>query len=149
MNTTSQPPDEKLTLTQELPAPAKKVFQAWTTPNALHRWFAPSDQFQTPIAEVDLHVGGHYRIGMIAPDGSPHTVAGRYIQIVPNQKLAFTWQWQVGGSTPNETTVTLDFTESNNVTTLTLTHTHFPTTESKDHHQQGWTGVLDRLKRNL
>src|SRR2546427_12616018 len=61
-------------------APREKVFQAWTRPEELKRWSAPGD-LTTPVAEVDLRVGGRYRIDMRAPDGTLHRVTGTYREV--------------------------------------------------------------------
>ena len=63
-----------LRLTRTYAAPPEKVYAAWTDPQALKRWFAPSDDFQTPEVEADVRVGGRYRIVMRSPDGEWHRV---------------------------------------------------------------------------
>src|SRR5438445_13670197 len=88
-------------------APREKVFQAWTRPEDLKRWSAPGD-LTTPVAEVDLRVGGRYRIDMRAPDGTLHRVTGTYREVDPPNRLVYTWQWE---TTPGatETLVTVAF----------------------------------------
>ena len=83
MATTASHQDTTLHITRTFAAPQEKVFQAWTDPKELTRWFKPSDDFSTLPAEVDLRVGGQYRINMKAPDGSPHTVVGTYREVNP------------------------------------------------------------------
>src|SRR2546422_7814419 len=80
-------------------APREKVFQAWTRPEDLKRWSAPGD-LTTPVAEVDLRVGGRYRIDMRAPDGTLHRVTGTYREVDPPNRLVYTWQ---GETTPGAT----------------------------------------------
>ena len=98
-----------LQLKRTFPAPREKVWKAWTTPEALKRWFAPSDEYSTPTAQVDLRVGGGYRIEIYAPDGTPHIVVGNYEEIQAPEKLVFTLSWE-GGPVQN-TRVTVDFHE--------------------------------------
>jgi uncharacterized protein YndB with AHSA1/START domain len=57
-----------LTMTRLIPAPQDIVFNSWTVPTEIKRWWSPAG-FTTPVAEVDLRVGGIYRIGMKSPDG--------------------------------------------------------------------------------
>src|SRR5436309_16019127 len=71
-------------------APREKVFQAWTRPEDLKRWSAPGD-LTTPIAEVDLRVGGRHRIDMRAPDGTLPPVTGTYRDVAPPTRLAYRW----------------------------------------------------------
>ena len=139
----------RLRITRTFPAPRERVFRAWTDPAALKKWFAPGDDYATPIAEVDLRVGGRYRIQMRSPKGNLHTVAGVYREVTPPEKLVFTWSWQEGGMDVGETLVTVEFRDRGNSTELILTHERFPTAETRDEHRKGWTGCLDRLPQAL
>lgn len=148
-------PDTTLRITRTFAAPREKVFRAWTDPKELKRWFAPSDDFSTPIAEVDLRVGGKYRIQMKAPDGQVHTMHGTYREVTPPAKLVFTWAWEEVGCggpemTPEqETLVTLEFHDRGGTTEIILTHEFFPTVKARDSHDEGWTGCLNRLEKTL
>ncbi len=127
-------------------APAK-VYRAWTDPQAMSRWFAPSDAFSIPHAEADVRVGGRYRIVMRAPDGEQHDVSGVYREVVPNEKLVFTWAWR---STPErESLVTVALRPAGGGTELTLTHEQFFDEEARDKHQHGWAACLGRLASAL
>lgn len=153
MATRTATQETTLRLQRTFAAPRDQVFKAWTDPQALTRWFAPSDAFTTPIAEVDLKVGGRYRIQMKAPDGQFHTVAGVYREIVSPSKLVFTWAWEDGGCgskvvMPNvETVVTVEFHQRGPATEMTLTHEYFPNAEERDRHGEGWTGCLSQLAK--
>ena len=66
-----------LTIRRTLAAPRELVFRAWTEPDRLSQWWGAGPGFTTPIAEVDLRVGGKYRLGMQAPDQEePYLVCG-------------------------------------------------------------------------
>ncbi|MCZ6798895.1 MAG: SRPBCC domain-containing protein [Nitrospirae bacterium] len=141
-----------LHITRTFKAPREKVFEAWTNPEALKRWFGPSDDFSTPGAEVDLQVGGHFRIQMKAPNGEEHTVGGVYREIQVPEKLVFTWSWEAGGGCggsemdePIETLVTVEFSERGNETEVILTHECFANADQRDKHNEGWSGCLARL----
>ncbi len=86
-----------LRITRRFAAPRDKVFQAWTDPEALKRWFAPSEDYSTPQAEVDLRAGGTYRIQMKAPDGAIYAVKGTYKDVQPTKRLVFSWAWEGSG----------------------------------------------------
>jgi uncharacterized protein YndB with AHSA1/START domain len=135
--------DTALQIKRTFAAPREKVFRAWTDPEALKKWCAPSDEFSVPTAEVDLRVGGKYRIAMKAPDGNLYVAIGTYREILSPRKLVFTWTWE--GSDMPDTLVTLDFHERGSATELVLTHEFFPNVEQRDKHQHGWTGCLNRL----
>jgi uncharacterized protein YndB with AHSA1/START domain len=138
-----------LTLTRHIKAPPQRVFAAWTQPEALKVWFGPSDDYELVVSEVDLRVGGAYRLVLKSPadKGETHGVSGVYRTIEPNKVLAFTWAWQ---STPERVSlVTVTFAEKDGGTWLTLTHEQLWDDEVKARHEHGWTGSMDRLTRAI
>ncbi len=136
-----------LQLKRTFPASREKVWKAWTTPEALKRWFAPSDEYSTPTAQVDLRVGGGYRIEIHAPDGKPHIVVGTYEEILAPEKLVFTWSWE--GGPVQDTRVTLEFHDRGKETEIVLTHELFPDEKARQDHTEGWNGCLGNLERKL
>lgn len=150
-NTASQ--HTSLHFSHTFQAPPEKVFDAWTNPKALTQWFGPTDEFTVPLAEVDLRVGGAYRIQMKSPDGELHTVIGTYKEIIPSEKLVFTWAWEAGSSCGDaeagESLVTVRIQAQGSSTEMTLIHERFPDSETRDKHQQGWNGCLGRLGKIL
>lgn len=156
MATTAQTSTTTLQISRTFKANREKVFKAWTTPEALKQWFGPTDGFTVPSAEIDLRVGGKYRIQMKAPDGEVHTVGGVYREVSVPEKLIFTWAWEEGGGCgdsanepPVETLVTVEFRKKGPSTEVFLTHELFPNSESKDKHDAGWSGCLTRLAKVL
>ena len=154
MATSTQTSATTLQISKTFQANREKVFKAWTTPEALKQWFGPTDGFTVPSAEVDLRIGGKYRLQMKAPDGAVHTVGGVYREVAAPEKLVFTWAWEEGGGCgdsgneqPVETLVTVEFREKGQSTEVLLTHELFPTTESRDKHDEGWAGCLNRLAK--
>jgi uncharacterized protein YndB with AHSA1/START domain len=133
-----------LRITRTFPVPRERVFQAWTEPQALARWFAPTGDYRTTIFELDLRPGGRYRIEMLQGE-KPHEVAGRYVEIRPPERLVFTWKWENEPAHVEETIVTLDFFDRGGSTELVLTHDRFENPASRDEHDKGWAGCLGRL----
>lgn len=82
-----------LRLTRTLKAPREKVFWAWTTSEALKSWYGP-EGWTTPSAEVDLRVGGGYRIVMKGPQAEEIILSGTYREVQPPERLVYTWQWE-------------------------------------------------------
>jgi uncharacterized protein YndB with AHSA1/START domain len=141
----AKPKDISLSLVRTIKAAPEKVFAAWTKPQTLKRWMAPSDDMKIAVAETDLRIGGRYRIVMREADGTEHRVGGAYREIDPGRKLAFTWAWE---STPErETLVTVELRKNGAGTELTLTHTKFADEQSRHMHNQGWVGCIGRLER--
>jgi serine/threonine protein kinase len=142
--------ESTIRLVQMVPAPIDQVFAAWTTPAVMTNWFAPSDEFTTPIAEADPRVGGSYKVGM-KHSGRDHAniVSGQYCRIEPPHRLSFTWAWEVPDPDVHETQVTLEFQPKGGATELTLIHERFRDEELRQKHTEGWTGCLRRLERKL
>jgi uncharacterized protein YndB with AHSA1/START domain len=131
-----------LTLKRRLNAPPAKVYGAWTDPAQIMRWFGP-EQAEMLRAEANARAGGRYRIVFRTPDGEEHDVSGVYREVVPNQKLVFTWAWR---STPErESLVTVALKRDGDGTVLTLTHEQFFDEAARNRHRTGWTGALDKL----
>ena len=136
-----------LSIVRKLGASPEAVWRAWTDPQALKQWMAPSDAFTVPVAEADVRVGGRYHIVMKAPDGQLHDVSGIYREVVPNRKLVYTWAWK---DTPErESLVTLRLRAAGEGTELTLIHEEFADAAARDRHGQGWTACIGRLERLL
>ncbi|MFQ5912546.1 MAG: SRPBCC domain-containing protein [Nitrospinota bacterium] len=129
--------------------PRERVFRAWTDAEEMKKWFAPSDDFTIPAAEVDLRVGGKYRIAMKSPDGNMNVAVGTYKEVRPPEKLAFTWTWAEGGMDVGESLVTVEFRERGGETEVSLTHELLPTDEARQAHSEGWNGCLGRLETSL
>ena len=134
-----------LTITRTIPATAEQVFAAWTTPEALKRWSAPGP-LTNPIVEVDLRVGGRYRIDMAAPDGAVHRVTGIYKEIEPPRRLVYTWFWETNAAL-GEMLITVEFHARGASTEIVLEHSQLQSRESAVNHEKGWVGCLAKLEK--
>jgi len=136
-----------LQLRRAVRATPARVFQAWTTPAEMKRWKGPGD-LAVPVVEVDLRVGGRYRVNMRAPDGSEHRVTGTYRVVDPPRKLVYTWLWETNPDM-GETVVTVEFRDLGGSTEVVLTHEWFPTEQDRTNHELGWTGAFEKLQSLL
>jgi len=137
-----------LNLRRIFKAPRKKVFRAWTDPEELQKWWGP-EGYATPSAEVNLRVGGKYRLGMRKlPDGEIFYLTGIYREVRPPERLVYSWRWEAEPEY-GETQVTVDFRQAGNSTEVVLTHEFFPTGKARDDHNRGWSSCLDRLAKLL
>jgi uncharacterized protein YndB with AHSA1/START domain len=133
-----------LTIKRRIAAPPAKIYQAWTDPQKMMRWYAPAGA-ETLHAATDARVGGRFRVLMRTPDGEEHDVSGIYRAVVPDEKLAFTWTWR---DKPEwESLVTVTLRRDGDATLLTLTHEQLPDDAERDGHRTGWTGAIDKLER--
>ena len=142
-----------LSLTRDFNAPREKVFQAWTDPEILMKWFGPQG-VATESARIDLTVGGKYQFTLRLPDGQIATHQGEYREIDPPNKLVFTGILDGQGCEGSaglyaETVITIEFQDMGSSTRLTLTHDFLPTEESKESHSFGWNGSFDCLAEVL
>ena len=133
-----------LTLKRRLKASPAKVFAAWTDPEKIKRWMGPGE-VKVVHAESDARVGGRYRWHMKSPEGDEHDVSGVYREIVADKKLVFTWAWK--SAPEQETLVTVVLKPDGDGTLLTLTHEQFADEESRDGHNRGWNGALEKLEK--
>jgi uncharacterized protein YndB with AHSA1/START domain len=130
-----------LTLKRRLKAPPAKVFAAWTDPEKLVRWFRPGE-ITDVTATIDARTDGQYRISAKSPTDT-HDISGTYREVVPNEKLVFTWAWK---STPErQSLVTITLKPDGDGTLLTLLHEQFFDEPARDRHSQGWNSALDKL----
>jgi len=133
-----------LTVKRRFKAPPAKVFAAWIDPEKVMRWMGPGE-IKAAAAECDARVGGRYRWTMRKPTGEELEISGVYREVVPNEKLVFTWAWK---STPErESLVTVLLKPDGDGTLLTLMHEQFFNDEARDRHQGGWTGALDKMEK--
>jgi len=141
------PVKPSLTLKRRFKGPPAKVFAAFTDPGKVKRWMGPGEM-KAVLAETDARVGGRYRWVMQSPAGQKHDVGGVYREVVPNEKLVFTWAWKVEPpDTPHESLVTVLFKPDGDGTLLTLIHEHLFDDDSRKGHEQGWIGAFDKLEK--
>jgi uncharacterized protein YndB with AHSA1/START domain len=137
-----------LHLERRYPVAPEKVWRAWTDPEALKRWWGPDAKDRVALAELDVRVGGRYRIVFGGPQGTDHEVQGVYREVVPNRRLVFTWIWP--RTTPErESVVTITFKALAGGTELDFRHEQFFDDAARDGHRRGWTAALARLSEFL
>jgi uncharacterized protein YndB with AHSA1/START domain len=125
-------------------APAQAVFDAWTNPQVMRRWWHAGRDWDTAVAEADLRIGGKLRVVMRTPDGTEYGGGGEYIEIDPPARLAFSWRWD---GDQNSSLIELDFHEEDGTTRVALTHSGLPSEESAKSHTEGWQEALENLAR--
>lgn len=133
-----------LTLERHYPVAPEKVWRAWTDPEAVKRWWGPGPGEPVSVAELDVRVGGRFRIVFGGADGRAHECAGVYQEVVPNRKLVFTWCWP--NTTPERVSVvTIVFEDLKGRTRLVFQHEQLFDEKVRDDHKRGWSGTLDKL----
>jgi uncharacterized protein YndB with AHSA1/START domain len=131
-----------LELRRRLPAGADEVFAAWTDPEVMGRWLSPVGHAEV---EVDLRVGGRFRLIMGAEDRRLEH-SGEYLEIAPPRRLVFTWRSPYTG--PGPSLVTVELRPAEDGTELLLTHERLPA-DQVEPHTGGWGRMLDRLAEEV
>jgi uncharacterized protein YndB with AHSA1/START domain len=142
---TAQPNGLTLHMTRALRAPSSVVFRALTQPAELAKWWGPSG-FTAPSVEVDLRVGGGYRIAMQPPEGDVFYLSGEFREVDPPARLAYTFRWEDPDPDDVETVVTLSLQDRGESTELVFTQGAFATEGRRALHDEGWTESFDRLE---
>jgi uncharacterized protein YndB with AHSA1/START domain len=128
-------------------ASAGDVFDAWTSPEVMRRWFHPAPDWGTPEAEVDLRVGGKVRVVMRRAGGTDVEAQGEYTLIDRPHRLVMTWTFDDDPS--NEQLIELFFSESEGLTTVLMVNSGISTDERYDAQDRGWHGCFDELEQVL
>lgn len=121
-----------------------RVFAAWTEPELMKKWFCPQN---LEVAEVssDARIGGRYLIAMKDEErGKVFTTTGIYKEIVPGEKLVFTWEFEEPGQ--EESLVTVTFRDKNGGTEVTVLHERFVDIDGEQSHREGWVSALENLE---
>jgi len=138
--------EPSLTVIRRIKAPPQTVFAAFVEPAHILKWWGP-DAAPTLLAEMDVRVGGRFRVVFETLDGERHENRGEYLEIDPPARLVMAWWW---ASTPERRSrVTVSIRPVNSGSELTVRHEMFFDEASRDSHLRGWNGALDKLERLL
>jgi uncharacterized protein YndB with AHSA1/START domain len=127
-------------------ATPERLFEAWTEPAQLKKWWGP-EGVTCVDAQVDLRVGGRYRIANQFPDGRVLWIAGEFEVIDPPHRLIYTWRLEgISGASER---VTVHFAPQGAATEVVVTHERIPNKTLRDQHQLGWHACLNGLAEYL
>jgi uncharacterized protein YndB with AHSA1/START domain len=153
--------ENNLVITRVFDAPLELVWKAWTEPEEVMRWWGPKI-FTSPLAEIDLRVGGKYHFCMRTPEGQDIHSGGTYREIIPMEKIVCTdsfadekgnvvspTQYGMGPDFPLELLITVEFEEFDGKTRMNLTHVGIPQGEMLDMTHSGWNESFDKLEESL
>jgi uncharacterized protein YndB with AHSA1/START domain len=140
------PTDTQILITREFDAPKHLVYQAWTTPELIKRWWS-GNRGEVTSVEVDLRVGGTWRYVMTANGGFEVAFHGEYKEIVPNELIVAT---EVFEGMPDASALdTHTFTEKDGRTTLTLLVQHSSQEHRDGHINSGMEGGMQEAMDHL
>jgi uncharacterized protein YndB with AHSA1/START domain len=138
---------DELTLHLErvLAAPRPFVFRMHAEPELLALWWGPKG-FSAPSVELDVRVGGGYRIEMQPSEGDRFFLSGEFREVDPAARLVYTFRWEDPDPDDRETVVAFSLRDRGQSTELTVDQGPFATEGRRALHEQGWTESLDRLE---
>ncbi len=140
--------DLTLELGRRLPAPPSSVWDAFTDPDRLARWWGPQG-FSIPSVRFEPRVGEGYRIEMQPPEGEAFYVAGEFRTVDPPRRLAFTFRWEEPDPDDVENVAELVLRDAGESTELALVQGPFRTEARRALHHDGWSDSLDKLEALL
>lgn len=148
-------------ITRVFNAPKRLVWQAWSDPRHLMKWWGPKD-FTSPACRIDFKVGGTYLFCMESSEGQKYWSTGKFLAIEPQDRIVFTDNFSdehgniipasaygFAEDFPKDLQVTLLFKEVDGKTHFTLIHTGLPAGEISDMTAGGWNESFDKLVEAL
>jgi uncharacterized protein YndB with AHSA1/START domain len=150
MCTTLAGPEGAVEVRRTFAATPEKVFQAWTDPSKMTKWFARGTEQNTVTRmDADVRPGGKYAVHILSSDGKKYHMSGTYREVRPPEKLVFTWIWE---DAPDfwESLVTIEFRRlgQSAFTEIVLKHELLAEKYRADH-QKGWISCFDLLDKAL
>jgi uncharacterized protein YndB with AHSA1/START domain len=136
--------DLSLTCRRTIKATPEAIYNAWLDPVMIAKYMTMGPDMVARDARSDPRVGGRFHFVMVGEKESPHE--GTYLTLTPYSRIAFTWEspWSAPGS---QVDITLKPVAGG--TEVVLTHVKFLSEDSRDGHNKGWTGILERLDKML
>jgi uncharacterized protein YndB with AHSA1/START domain len=140
--------EREVTITRVFDAPARLLFEAYSKPEHIMRWFGPVG-WPVTLCEMDFRVGGKFRFAMTGPSGRQNTpFGGEYLEIIPDRKIVYDNGFETKGA--GRMVVTVSFDELGDGQTRMAIHTVFESIAMRNSHlsrgfEQGTNSGLDQL----
>lgn len=131
-----------LVIERELRAPRERVYEVWTKAEHMLKFLGPKG-FVAITCEMDVRVGGAYRMSMRSPDGEVSSMLGTYTEVVYPERLAFTFAWDEEPRVETKVTITLQ--EKGKHTLFRFVQEGLASVSSRDSHYGGWSECFDKL----
>ena len=136
--------DRELVIERLIDAPRDFVFRTWVDPRMGLVWWGPADTPATHV-QIDLRIGGQWSGRLRSPDGRELRQKGVFREIVPPERLVFTFVWEDASGRGQESLVSLHFTEEAGRTRLTLNERPFRSRAVRDANVVEWSEAIDRF----
>ncbi|HEY5748629.1 MAG TPA: SRPBCC domain-containing protein [Chryseolinea sp.] len=138
--------DSSIFLDTTFKSPVEKIWEAWTNPNLIIKWFGSDLKGKGLSAKLDVRLGGYFEITFQDSDLTEHTCSGIYDEVQVLNKLTFSWRWK---SEPGvESFVVLSLTPEGKSTRMQFQHKNL-SSGSKHDYAKGWQNTFSKLERLL
>jgi uncharacterized protein YndB with AHSA1/START domain len=154
--------NDALVITRIFDSPRTLVWNAWSYPEQLMRWWGPKN-FTAPVCKTDFRVGGKYLYCMRSKEDQDFWSTGTFVEIVPLEKIVYTdcfadekgnpvhasHYGMPGNNWPMELKVTIQFEDLGDKTKMILTHAGLPSGQMIEMCGEGWNQSFDKLAESL
>ena len=134
-----------VTIRRSFAVPVERVYRAWTDPKRMAHWFKPNERWVSTEVEMDLRVGGSIEIVMVHSDGDRVVIRGKFLEVVENARLSFSWNSNFEPEGTADSRVTVEFAPTDIGTDFSLTHDRVARTEELASFTGGWEGAMVNL----
>jgi uncharacterized protein YndB with AHSA1/START domain len=138
--------NNKVVIERLFNAPVKLVWSIWTEPQFIKMWFGSDPDGTVLSANVNLSIGGKYKISFKDSNGTIHTAFGEYLEISEFSKLHCTWEWESEPGHVSE--VVVEFNRQGEKTLTTLSHFNL-NPNSLHGYLDGWNSTLDKIVKKI
>lgn len=152
---------EDIVITLIFNAPLVMVWQAWTNPGYLKKWWGPKN-FSCPYSDINLHTGGRYLHCKRSPEGRDYWSTGTYLNIINNEQLGFTHSYSdyrgnivpasfygIDDGYPLESLVTINFKATGAKTRMSFRQTGLPEGTLRKRVIKNWKQSFEKLAASL
>ena len=134
-----------VTIRRSFAVPVDRVYRAWTDPKRMAYWFKPNERWLSTEVEMDLRVGGSIEIVMVHLDGDRVVIQGRFLEVIENVRLSFSWNSNFEPEGTADSRVTVEFAPTDIGTDFSLTHDRVVRPEELASFTGGWEGAMVNL----
>jgi uncharacterized protein YndB with AHSA1/START domain len=139
---TADPKGLTLIVRRIIDASPERLFGAWTDAHEFVRWWGPRG-VACESAEIDLRIGGAYKIANRLPDGRLIMISGAFDLIEPPRRIGYSWRVDPGPA--EHSRVVVCFQARGDQTEVVVTHERIQSEATRQDHEHGWNGCLDGL----
>ena len=138
--------ENKVVIERLFNAPVNLVWSIWTEPEFIKIWFGSDPNGRGLSAEIDLSVGGKYKISFQDSDGSIHSTFGEYVEIIEFSKLHCSWDWESEAGHVSDLIV--EFIPQGEKTLSILTHSNL-NPNSLHGYTKGWNDTMNKIVKKI